>query len=119
MITTPTRLEIASADIVKDAIWAGVNSEMADMDNPRGDFYEDRFMVEVVTASGRRFRHQQTFETPPTTLLGKVRSAKSIDSALWVETHEVYGSNAWQDADQEREMAWQSNSSTRGTVRDF
>jgi len=117
--TSIPRIDIVSASIVPTRVWAGANSEMADMDNPRGDFYEERFTIEVLTASGRRFNHQDTFENRPEGLLGRVRAAMSIALDHWVEGYEVYGSAAWQDGDQQREMAWQADPATRGSIRDF
>jgi hypothetical protein len=97
--------------------------EFADMDNPEGALYDWMIFVEAVTPDGRRFHHSMAFppndEDKADLLVSQIKAAGKINTIYWVETYEVYGSPAWQLADNQRHLAWQSNPNTAGTVRDI
>jgi hypothetical protein len=113
------QIKDASAGRIEEVI--DIDPEMADMGNPHGHRFG---MVHRVIASnliGRRFVHSHEFSSASSAEAFAVRVlvAGWIDLDHWGETFEIYGSQAWEAADQEREFAHQADPATAGTVRDY
>lgn len=117
-------LKINTTNAFIDEVHAGCNPENADMGNPDGSIYESKCFVAAVTPRGQRFIHNQAVfeehEIERAERFAKVvLAAGEINLDHWNETFEVYGSDAWSEADAERAAAWQMNPNTAGTVRDI
>ena len=99
------------------------NPEWADMSNPSGAVYGERIMVYATTPRGRRFIHSHIFDTTEVDradrLVARIKDAGRINLDHRNETYEVYGSDAWCAADEQREFDHQMNPHTAGTVRDY
>ena len=97
--------------------------EWADMSNPSGAVYGERIMVCATTRRGRRFIHSHIFDATEVDraerLVARIKDAGRINLDHWNETYEVYGSDAWCAADEQREIDHQLNPHTAGTVRDY
>jgi hypothetical protein len=115
-------MNIQNTNIRHDTVWDYNNPEMADMDNPTGDQYRPIIQVEATTAAGRRFIHWHLFEPDQVLaaqyLAGRILGRGTINTEYWTETYEVYGSEAWQAADNLRAHA-NAMGPLAGTVRDF
>lgn len=85
----------------------GFDSEYADYGNPAGAVYGIQASVIAETPDGRRFVHNTAFESLAAAegLAVRVFAAKVINLDHWVETYEIYGSPAWQEADDARAYA--------------
>lgn len=115
-------MKIEFVSIISDETVVGSNPEFADMSNPSGLLYGKIYQVEAVTAKGRRFFHRFTSEERSARLeklAAQVDAVKEINLEHWAEGYEVYGSDAWQEADNARARAWNSDPVTCGTVRDY
>ena len=97
--------------------------EWADMSNPTGAVYGQRIQIHATTPKGRRFIHSHTFATTEAEraerLVARIKDAGRINIYHWNETFEIYGSDAWCAADEQREINHRMNSHTAGTVRDY
>ena len=118
------KFKIKEAFQVQDEVTIGSHSESADMGNPNGYCYGFRNFICAVTESGRRFIHGSFVtelgdEARAERFAAKVMLAGVIDDEHWSETYEVYGSPAWQSADDVRAYEHNLDPSRRGTVRDF
>lgn len=121
MTTTLTKID--DAGWIAEPVLVDTNPEMADMSNPDGSVYCKFLFVTATTPEGRRFIHPHRFEQDQedraSRFASRVKEKGEIDITLWGESYEVYGSPAWQEADRERHLAWQSNPATAGTIRDY
>lgn len=121
MNMTTNRLAIVSASAGLGEEVIAIDPEMAEMGNPNGYRYGLIASVAAVTAEGRRFHHEARWPSEDIAkaeaLAARVLAAGSIDLDFWGEGFEVYGSDAWQDADNARQMA-HDLSPLRGSVRD-
>lgn len=116
-------MNVQSAQTLLARIHSGFNPEIADMGNPDGCTYEDRVFIEASTSNGRRF-YLAGVDFPvgdnrAERLVEKINQKGVINLELWNEGLEVYGSEAWQIADNFRQLAWDSDPNTQGTVRDI
>jgi len=116
------KFSIISASFFLDETVVGYDSEFADMGNPQGAIYQTHIYVEASTASGRRFIHKRCFdignESHAQLLVDRVLSKGQINLTYWGETYEIYGSPAWQEADDARQYAHEA-SGLGGFVRDY
>lgn len=121
--TKSTKLRVSTVHAGCDETILYFDPEMAEMGNPDGAVYGRMLFVAAATPSGRRFIHQRAFETDEDEaaerLASRVRETGEINLDHWVETYEVYGSDAWIEADFQRQVAHESDPNKRGTVRDF
>ena len=123
-VTTTTRQKITEVLAYIDDVWAYNDPEMCDMDNPDGDIYHQRCLIVAATEGGRRFILRDFNKDPEDidkaeSFAKRILEVGSIDLGLWNETYEIYGSPAWQFADQQRQFAHENNPATAGTVRDY
>lgn len=114
------KIQIKDAEAGQLEEVVGIDPELADMGNPHGHRFG---MVHRVIASnliGRRFIHHHEFASADSAeaFVRRVLEAGEIDLDHWGETCEIYGSEAWEAADQEREFAHQAGP-LAGTVRDY
>jgi hypothetical protein len=99
-------IKIQSVTPYKDTCVVGQDSEFADMCNPEGFIYRHRWFVEACTDYGDRFIHKLHFDLESDTafvLANRVKEKGEIDPQYWVQGYPVYGSNAWEDDDIERQ----------------
>ena len=96
---TPTTL----IDFRSDLVVTGENPEMADLDNPSGYEYGERFYVFAEFEDGSRFAHGYGFLNDPEgaeRLATKIIAKGVIDlDTHWHSTDARYGSEAWQRQD--------------------
>lgn len=116
-------MTIQSAQTFLARMIARFDPEFADIGNPSGAIYEDRVFIEASTSNGRRF-YLAGVDFPvgdnrAERLVEKINQKGVINLELWNEGLEVYGSEAWQIADNFRQLAWDSDPNTQGTVRDI
>jgi hypothetical protein len=98
-------LKITSACSIQTEIVVDSNPEFADLSNPHGFIYDFAFLVQAQTKSGRRFNHTHTFlhEEDAIKMAKKVEERGQIQLQYWLETYPVYGSEAWESEDIERQ----------------
>ncbi len=115
-------MKISDAHLHPDLLYCGSNPENAEPGNPDGDSFREVVRVAAITESGRRFLHAVAFdpgdEDRAERLAAKVKAAGAIDTEHWHETLEIYGSAAWQAADNQRALD-HAFSPLAGTVRDY
>ncbi len=116
-------MEIDSVNLVKGDVVVRFDPEWADMSNPDGAVYGQRILVHATTPRGRRFVNNRIFDTTESEraarLVARIKDVGHINIEHWYETFEVYGSEAWCAADNQREINHQLNPHTAGTVRDY
>jgi len=115
------KLQIVEAEAGRLEEVVDIDPEMADMGNPHGHRFGLVHRVIAASFHGRRFVHRHEFSSAAAAevFAARVVFAGEIDLDHWGETFEIYGSQAWEAADQDREFAHQANPATAGTVRDY
>jgi hypothetical protein len=79
----------------------GYNPEMADMSNPRGEIYAERWVVWAEKPCGRRWQHERSFagQHEAQRLLDRIEAAhrggRRLNLDHWVEIDPAYGSDAY------------------------
>ncbi len=111
--------DCSDLEVRSDAYLAGFDPEMADMDNPRGEYYGEEYFILISSPYGTRFRHKQTFctydrkgfrqyrtdgksaETLAKEFMLRInlhlKRGGRLDARGWVEHDPIYGSQAYQD----------------------
>jgi hypothetical protein len=89
-------VEIRSVTVV-----IGRNPENADMGNPNGDYYGDRFYAIATAPDGQRRRHEGMFRTAELAEDFYVLFAAPIWSDDWFDTYPEYGSPAYEAVEPE------------------
>jgi hypothetical protein len=116
------KFSIVNAYFFLDETVVEYNPEFADMGNPQGAIYQRMVFVASETISGRRFIHQSSFEIgeedKAQLLVNRILAKGKIDLTYWAETYKIYGSPAWQEADDARQYAHEA-SGLSGFVRDY
>lgn len=99
-----------SISVEPDLVHIGNDPEYADLDNPRGEIWSERYFLTAYTTEGIRFRHFHGFvkEAEATSF------ARHVDTALywghrlspeyWDFFGCVYGSDAYQEFGGERDL---------------
>ena len=79
----------------------GSNPEMADMANPRGEIYAERWVIWAERADGRRWQHERSFSAQHEAqrLLDRIEAAhrggRRLNRDHWIEIDPCYGSEAY------------------------
>lgn len=90
--------------IAQDEQITGYDSEMADIDNPRGARYKTVYWVQATMPNGKRYDHYHITSNEIEVLALKTRMTLAINNGdsldldnlgLWAETQSVYGSVAY------------------------
>jgi len=98
-----------SVSLRNEVLVAGSHPELADMSNPRGEFFAKVYYVEAtVKGSPYRFKlagvsvsdYDDEFDAKLEgleELRSRIERAGEIDLDLWLEGHAQYGSQEWND----------------------
>jgi hypothetical protein len=84
-----------------DYVVVGYDGEYADMDNPEGAVYAERFRIVAEDAKGYRRTWGGLYESPEAAEAAYVLLAPPVD--LWDEIQPCYGSEAYADDWEEHE----------------
>jgi hypothetical protein len=100
-------MKIDNVQIVKTRVVIGAHPENADMGNPNGYIWGDRFFIIAEFPNGRRMKHPHPFknEGDAEILAKKVQERGEITPKHWVEFYPVYGSAAWHNEETQRRHA--------------
>ena len=85
-------------DVIERTLVVGRNSESADMDNPDGDVFDERYFIVAEAADGSRFIFQHAFmsQDEAERFILTVEPLEAV-GADWEEDDPRYGSEAYQD----------------------
>ena len=87
--------------IRSDIVITGRNPENADMSNPDGNYYGERFYAIATAPNGARRRHYRMFKTEQLAEDFYLFFAAPIWADDWFETDPEYGSRAYEAAEPE------------------
>jgi len=105
--TKTMRLKIASAEVRLTVICTGRNDENADIDNPRGEFYESVHIIEAYSEKGEVFvltGFSCTSEDKGSKLVQRIIETGSIDENLWHFSRIMYGAEGWNEQELQNEI---------------
>lgn len=115
-------LQIESVNLRKDTCVVDQDPEFADMVNPEGFIYARCWFVHAVTSRGERYVHNISFaedeHDKASRLASRIEFRGDINLAHWSKGYNVYGSQAWEEEDLERQVALRV-ALTSGTLDDI
>lgn len=87
--------------VASNIVVVHANPEYADMDNPRGNIYGERWFIVAENSKGRRWKHYTTFDSANNAERIRSRIEKDYESGIrlkdlyWTEIDPAYGSEEY------------------------